>query len=211
MSASKTSRVGLDGQIKRVFPHELKMTETNSMPSASMSASLPLTLIEQVPKGLYQATDWRDGGGQSSSFFAGQRRAHPLVYVYKHTVFVQEEIIKVTFSFLSNCCCCCCCCCCCFPPSFLPFSSYLDPTDLCLLNPGHSGTNKAVRNPHPAFPQAHPYFSNKDQNHRHYLQRANIQQPNISPLLQFQASKLHFRTILPKSLDLDLQPLWSLI
>ena len=38
------------------------MTETKAVVSFSMSASLPLTFIEQVPKRLYQATDWRDGG-----------------------------------------------------------------------------------------------------------------------------------------------------
>lgn len=81
-TTSSSSRVGLDGQIKRGFPHELKMTETNPMPSVSMSASLPLTLIEQVQKGLYQATDWRERGGARAFLFAGQRRAHPLIYVY---------------------------------------------------------------------------------------------------------------------------------
>lgn len=77
-TTSSSSRVGLDGQIKRGFPHELKMTETNPMPSVSMSASLPLTLIEQVQKGLYQATDWRErGGGQSFSFRRTATRPPP--------------------------------------------------------------------------------------------------------------------------------------
>ena len=69
--------IDLDGQIERVFPHKFKMTETKAVveTSLSMSASLPLTLIEQVPKGLYQATDWRDGGGQS--FGRGATRPPP--------------------------------------------------------------------------------------------------------------------------------------
>ena len=75
--------IDLDGQIERVFPHKFKMTETKAVveTSLSMSASLPLTLIEQVPKGLYQATDWRDGGARA---LAGERRALLLPYVYNH-------------------------------------------------------------------------------------------------------------------------------
>lgn len=65
--------IDLDGQIERVFPHKFKMTETKAVveTSLSMSASLPLTLIEQVPKGLYQATDWRDGGGGGPELWPG--------------------------------------------------------------------------------------------------------------------------------------------
>lgn len=63
-SISTSGRVWLGSQIKEVHPHELfKMTETKlvlSLPM-SMSASLPLPPI-QVPKGLYQATDWRNWG-----------------------------------------------------------------------------------------------------------------------------------------------------
>ena len=205
MSASTTGRVGLDGQIKRVFPHELKMTETNPMASASMSASFDRT----SPKGTLSSDRLARRGGPELFFFRRTAtRPPPRLRLQTHRfcarrnhkgdiIFISVQLLLLLLLLLL--------------PSFLPFSSYLDPTDLCLLNRGHSGTNKAVRNPHPAFPQAHPYFSNKDQNHRHYLQRANIQQPNISPLLQIQASKLHIRTILPKSLDLDLEPLWFLI
>ena len=76
--------------MKAVFPHGFKMTETNPVPSLSMSASLPLILIEQVPKGLYQATDWRDGG-QSSRRTA----TRPPPYVYNHP-------LKVLLSLVNN-------------------------------------------------------------------------------------------------------------
>ena len=79
-SISMTGIVDLDGQIKTVFPHKFKMTETKAVISLSMSASLPLTLIEQVPKGLYQATDWRDGGPEL--WPDGDAPTSP--YVYNH-------------------------------------------------------------------------------------------------------------------------------
>lgn len=75
---STSGRVRLDSQMKEVLPHEFKMTETKLVLSLSMSASLPLPLI-QVPKRLYQATDWRDWG-QSSRRTA----TRPPPYVYNH-------------------------------------------------------------------------------------------------------------------------------
>ena len=91
------SLLDLDGQIERVFPHTFKMTETKAVVSFSMSASLPLTLIEQVPKGLYQATDWRDGG---QSFGRRVTLPPPLTFTFA----VKEEIIREldVFSILSN-------------------------------------------------------------------------------------------------------------
>lgn len=96
-TTSSSSRVGLDGQIKRGFPHELKMTETNPMPSVSMSASLPLTLIEQVQKGLYQATDWRERGGPEL-FFSPDSDAPTPSFTFTFTKHMVQEvmIIKVT-------------------------------------------------------------------------------------------------------------------
>lgn len=61
-----SGRVRLDSHIKAVLPHEFKMTETKLKLSLSVSACLPLPLpLVQVPKGLYQATDWRDWGQSS--------------------------------------------------------------------------------------------------------------------------------------------------
>ena len=66
-SISTSDRVRLDHRIERVLPHYLKMTETALiLISLPMSASpLPLSPIEQVPRRLYQATDWRDWGQSS--------------------------------------------------------------------------------------------------------------------------------------------------
>ena len=93
-SISTSARVGLDSQIKQVLPHKFKMTETNLVLSLSMSVSLPLLLIQdQIPKGLYQATDWRDGGQSSRRTVT---RPHP--YIHNHRW--NNNKIEVTIGFL---------------------------------------------------------------------------------------------------------------
>ena len=76
-SISPTGRVGLDGQIKRVFPHELKMTETKPMFSVSMY--LPLTFDRASPKGTLSSDRLARRGARA---LAGQRRAHPSFTFY---------------------------------------------------------------------------------------------------------------------------------
>lgn len=89
-SISTSVRERLDSRrIKQVLPHEFNnnnnnnnMTETKLDPliSLSMSVSLALPLIEQVPKRLYQATDWRDWGQSSRRTATLPPSPYPYVY-----------------------------------------------------------------------------------------------------------------------------------
>lgn len=94
-SISTSVRERLDSRrIKQVLPHEFnnnnnnnnKMTETKLDPliSLSMSVSLALPLIEQVPKRLYQATDWRHWGQSSRRTATLPPSPYPYVYNNNH-------------------------------------------------------------------------------------------------------------------------------
>lgn len=87
MSASTTGRVGLDGQIKRVFPHELKMTETNPMASASMSASFDRT----SPKGTLSSDRLARRGGARALLFSPDSDAPTPSFTFTNTPFLCKK------------------------------------------------------------------------------------------------------------------------